>query len=197
MPTWRALKQQRSPEEHEALNDVVYRNVIRLADTVQALEALTNQSEIHMTTPVSLYALASEAAMELEGLAAKNSIAIEVTGDAMLEGDDRLLQRMIFNLMENAVKYNVPNGKVAVDIGESDQAIWITVSDTGIGISVEQKPHIFDPFFRVDKSRSREMGGSGLGLALVSRIVAQHGGRVSVEDNVPQGLVVRVDFPCV
>lgn len=189
------LKKDRSIEEYEELYQVLYQNVERLSVLVKELLQFTNQNTVNMKIPVSLSDLAQEAVMELEPLTISKNISITVTGEASILGNDSLLQSIVFNLMQNAVKYNVDNGSVQVKIEKQDHLVKFIVSDTGIGIPEDARLHIFEPFFRVDKSRSREMGGNGLGLALTKRIVEQHGGKISVYNNMPHGTIFEVVFP--
>ena len=102
---------------------------------------------------------------------------------------------IIFNLMENAIKYNVPNGSVRLLLKGDENSIYLTVEDTGIGIPEEDRLNIFSRFYRVDKARSREAGGSGLGLSIVHDAVLAHGGTIAVGQNKPQGSRFIVSFP--
>ena len=106
-----------------------------------------------------------------------------------------LLYRAVYNLVENAIKYNRPNGSVTVSVKEKNGQAMILVKDTGIGISPENQKKIFDPFFRVDKSRSRAMGGAGLGLALVDSIAREHGGSVKVLESNEKGSIIALMLP--
>ena len=108
------------------------------------------------------------------------------------------MERIVFNLVENAVKYNVPNGSVTVRLSQDESAVHLSVEDTGIGIPEEDRLNIFTRFYRVDKARSRQSGGSGLGLSIVHDAVTAHGGSirvVRVGNNRPQGSVFIVSFP--
>ena len=124
-----------------------------------------------------------------------------------MTGSYLLLYRAVYNLVENAIKYNHPGGKVTIKITQRpyvlDQSLqsistncaFVEISDTGIGISPEYQKKIFEPFFRVDKSRSRAMGGAGLGLALVSEIAIQHGGQVKVLESSNKGSTIALILP--
>ena len=105
------------------------------------------------------------------------------------------MYHIIFNLMENAVKYNVPDGSVTVTLRSGEEKISLTVADTGIGIPEEDRLNIFSRFYRVDKARSREAGGSGLGLSIVHDAVQAHGGSIAVGQNKPRGSIFIVSFP--
>ena len=128
-------------------------------------------------------------------LAEKRSITLEAEGDAALTGSDALIYRMLFNLTENAVKYNRLGGSVRVELAQGQEKCIIRVSDTGCGIPEEYQRSIFHPFFRVDKSRSREYGGAGLGLSLVWEIADLHGGSVWVEESSDKGTTIAVELP--
>lgn len=116
-------------------------------------------------------------------LAEKNNIALESTGDAVMTGSDTLIYRLLYNLTENAVRYNRFDGTVNITVTHKDNQLVITVADTGYGIPEQYRESIFQSFFRVDKSRSREYGGVGLGLSLVWEIVTLHNGKVRVEES--------------
>ena len=110
-------------------------------------------------------------------------------------GSDTLIYRMLFNLTENSIRYNRPNGTVRIAITDEKNRLAIRVADTGCGIPEKYRESIFQPFFRVDKSRSRENGGVGLGLSLVWEIVALHGGEIRVEESSEKGTTIAVKFP--
>ena len=108
----------------------------------------------------------------------------------MMVGSDTLIYRLLFNLIENAIKYNKVGGKVKVSIEENGEEILVKVKDTGVGIPKEAQKSIFQPFFRIDKSRSRQYGGAGLGLSLVWEIATLHGGSVWVESSSENGSLI-------
>ena len=132
---------------------------------------------------------------DLAPLAEKRSITLEAEGDSSLTGNDALIYHLLFNLTENAVKYNRPGGSVQVELEHGQEKCIIRVSDTGCGIPEEYQQSIFHPFFRVDKSRSREYGGAGLGLSLVWEIADLHGGSVWVEKSSDKGTTIVVELP--
>ena len=146
--------------------------------------------------PVDLSAAAERTLRLLSPLAAEKEVTLTCAAPApvyILAGEDDISQ-ILFNLTENAVKYNTPGGAVTVTVTGGDTAV-LTVADTGIGIPEEDLPHIFSRFYRVDKARSREAGGSGLGLSIVSDAAALHGGSIEVRPNHPRGTVFQVTFP--
>ena len=132
---------------------------------------------------------------DLAPLAEKNGITLDREGDGILTGSDALIYRLLFNLTENAVKYNRSGGSVRVCVTQEPEKLLIRVSDTGCGIPKAYQHSIFHPFFRVDKSRSREYGGAGLGLSLVWEIANLHGGSVWVEESSNKGTTITVEIP--
>ncbi|MEG0091898.1 MAG: ATP-binding protein, partial [Oscillospiraceae bacterium] len=182
----------RTQAEYDGLLEVICRNTQRLSSLVGELLEITNQAPTDMSQRIELAPLAEEFAIDLEPLAKEKGVFITVEGQGSIVGNEGLIQRALFNLMENAIKYNVEGGTVTVKIDKQGDKVRILVEDTGEGIPQEQKDKVFDLFFRVDKSRSREMGGSGLGLAIVQHIVQQHNGVITVRDNSPQGTVFEV-----
>lgn len=120
---------------------------------------------------------------------------IQKPGDAEITGSDPLLYRAAYNLVENAIKYNRPGGTVTAGVRTEDNTVMLSVTDTGIGISREHWESVFEPFVRVDKSRSRAMGGVGLGLALVHDIAVQHGGTARIVRSSDEGTEIALTLP--
>lgn len=142
---------------------------------------------------ISLAALTEEVLCDLSAVADKKAITLtQKPGDVEVIGNDTLLYRAMYNLIENAIKYNRPEGQVSVGIKPKDAFAQIIITDTGMGIAQEDWDQIFEPFFRVDKSRSRAMGGAGLGLALVREIARQHGGDAAILQSSPQGTTIEL-----
>ena len=112
-----------------------------------------------------------------------------------MEGDSARLRQMVRNVLDNAIKYTPSGGKVYVELDRSGEEVLLRVSDTGIGIPANALPNIFDRFYRVDQARTREEGGSGLGLSIVKQIIEAHGGRVSVQSEVGAGTVLTLIVP--
>mgnify|MGYP001026791730 CR=1 FL=1 len=164
----------------------------------QMTKTLLEMSELR-TVPcndhIEIAPMIEEIFADLTPLAEKNGIILESTGDGTMTGSDTLIYRLLFNLIENAIRYNRDNGAVTVSVAEDDSDLLIKVSDTGFGIPKEYRDSIFQPFFRVDKSRSREYGGVGLGLSLVWNITALHGGEIRAEENPECGTSMTVRFP--
>ena len=163
------------PETSEFLT-LLREQTERLTQMTKTLLEMSNLQQVARNEQLQLAPMVEEIFTDLASLAEKRSITLEAEGDAALTGSDALIYRMLFNLTENAVKY-------------------IRVSDTGCGIPEEYQRSIFHPFFRVDKSRSREYGGAGLGLSLVWEIADLHGGSVWVEESSDKGTTIAVELP--
>ena len=167
----------------------------RLSKMVKTLLDMSELQTVARDDEVALDALVEEVLADLEPLAQEKAIHLTAQCDAVtMTGSDILLYRLVYNLVENAIKYNTPGGTVTVGADRQDQHIRLTVADTGTGIPEELKERVFEPFFRLDKSRSRALGGVGLGLALVREIVNVHGGSISVKDNPDGGTTFEVIF---
>lgn len=140
-------------------------------------------------------ALIDEVLADLEPLAQEKNIKlIGKCKDVNMVGSDILIYRLVYNLVENAIKYNHSGGQVIVEAYQKEKQVYLSVKDTGNGIPEELKERVFEPFFRVDKSRSRELGGVGLGLALVNEIVRVHDGRIAIMPNPSGGTIIEVEF---
>ena len=167
----------------------------RLSKMVKTLLDMSELQTVARDDEISLDALIEEVLADLEPLAQEKTIHLTAQCDAVtMTGSDILLYRLVYNLVENAIKYNIPGGTVTVGAVQQDKHIHLTVADTGTGIPEELKERVFEPFFRLDKSRSRALGGVGLGLALVREIVSVHGGSISVKDNPDGGTTFEVVF---
>lgn len=183
------------------------------AETVETIRMITEQNErltrlvgtlldmselqtVERSDNVELYSLAEEVMTDLEPLAQEKNVGLLVNGDEIyMRGSDILLYRMMYNLVENAIKYNKQGGKVEVLLNKRNDHVVIEIKDTGKGISEKDRERIFEPFFRVDKSRSRELGGVGLGLALVYEIVRLHDGTISVSKSDSDGTTFEIIMP--
>ena len=164
----------------------------------QMTKTLLEMSELR-TVPcndhIEIAPMIEEIFADLAPLAEKNGIILESTGDGTMTGSDTLIYRLLFNLTENAIRYNRPDGIVRITVTEEEKRLIIRVADTGYGVPEQYRESIFQPFFRVDKSRSRENGGVGLGLSLVWEIVTLHGGEVRVEESSEKGTTIAVKLP--
>lgn len=182
------------------------------ADTVQTIKMVTEQNDrlskmvktlldmselqtVGRDETIMVDALVDEVLADLEPLAREKDV--ELTGNCeaiTIVGSDILIYRLVYNLVENAIKYNHPGGQVTVNASRKEKCVCLSVADTGNGIPEELRERVFEPFFRVDKSRSRELGGVGLGLALVYEIVRVHDGNIVIRDNPSGGTVFEVIF---
>lgn len=168
----------------------------RLSRLVHTLLEMSNLSSAPRSDRIEIAALVEEIITDLTPLASQNDITMEQDCDnVVITGSDALIYRLVFNLIENAVKYNRRGGSVSVSVHKENSDVVVRVSDTGCGIPEEYRESIFQPFFRVDKSRSRQMGGVGLGLALVHEIAVLHGGSVRAEPGNKVGTVFIVTLP--
>ena len=182
------------------------------ADTLQTIKMVTEQndklnrmvktlldmSELHTVgrdDKIILDAIVEEVLADLEPLAVEKNIKlIGKCEDATMIGSDILIYRLVYNLVENAIKYNHPLGQVTVTAYQRNKHVYLSVEDTGSGIPKELRERVFEPFFRVDKSRSRELGGVGLGLALVREIVRVHDGSICIKSGKTGGTIFEVTF---
>ena len=167
----------------------------RLTQMTKTLLEMSNLQQVARNEQLQLAPMVEEIFTDLAPLAEKRSISLEAEGDAALTGSDALIYRLLFNLTENAVKYNRPGGSVRVELTQGQEKCIIRVSDTGCGIPEKYQQSIFQPFFRVDKSRSREYGGAGLGLSLAWEIANLHGGYIWVEKSSEKGTTIAVELP--
>ena len=167
----------------------------RLSKMVRTLLDMSELQTIARDEEIAIAALVEEVLADLEPLAQEKGInLIEKCDKVLLMGSDILIYRLVYNLVENAIKYNFSGGTVTVTATQQNNQLHLTVEDTGNGIPEELKERIFEPFFRLDKSRSRELGGVGLGLALVREIVRVHNGSIFVKNNVNSGTTFEVIF---
>ena len=182
------------------------------ADTLQTIKMVTEQNDklnrmvktlldmselqsVGRDDKIILDAIVEEVLADLEPLAVEKNIKlIGKCEDATMIGSDILIYRLVYNLVENAIKYNHPLGQVTVTAYQRNKHVYLSVEDTGSGISKELRERVFEPFFRVDKSRSRELGGVGLGLALVREIVRVHDGSICIKSGKTGGTIFEVTF---
>ena len=182
------------------------------ADTLQTIKMVTEQNDklnrmvktlldmselqsVGRDDKIILDAIVEEVLADLEPLAVEKNIKlIGKCEDATMIGSDILIYRLVYNLVENAIKYNHPLGQVTVTAYQRNKHVYLSVEDTGSGIPKELRERVFEPFFRVDKSRSRELGGVGLGLALVHEIVRVHDGSIRIKSGKTGGTIFEVTF---
>lgn len=182
------------------------------ADTLQTIKMVTEQNDklnrmvktlldmselqtVGRDDKIILDAIVEEVLADLEPLAVEKNIKlIGKCEDATMIGSDILIYRLVYNLVENAIKYNHPLGQVTVTAYQRNKHVYLSVEDTGSGIPKELRERVFEPFFRVDKSRSRELGGVGLGLAFVREIVRAHDGSICIKSGKTGGTIFEVTF---
>ena len=168
----------------------------RLSRMVRTLLDMSDLKAVPRTDRIQLAPMIEEVLADLSPLAEKSDVLLSQSGgDLWITGSDVLIYRAIFNLVENGVKYNRPGGSVCVAVSQRGQEAVIEVKDTGCGIPEDFRESVFQPFFRVDKSRSREKGGVGLGLALVWEIARLHGGDVRVRESGESGTKIELTLP--
>ncbi|MDY4974768.1 MAG: ATP-binding protein [Eubacteriales bacterium] len=182
------------PETAEFLS-LLREQTERLTRLTKTLLEMSNLRQVARNERIRLAPMIEEIFTDLAPLSDKCGVTLTAEGDGIMTGSDALIYRLIFNLTENAVKYNRPGGSVRVSVAQEPEKLLIRVSDIGCGIPEEYQQSIFQPFFRVDKSRSREYGGAGLGLSLVWEIADIHGGSVRVEESSKNGTVIAAEFP--
>lgn len=201
-------KKEPSADEYQKLFSMIQEQTGRLSHLAEILLDMTGIQTVKRSETFSLAELTDEVLCDLTSIAEQKKIElIQKDGDCTITGSYLLLYRAVYNLVENAIKYNHPCGKVTVTVRQKNfllnpatppvpaDCALVEVSDTGIGIPPEYQEKIFTPFFRVDKSRSRAMGGAGLGLALVNEIARQHGGEVKVLKSNKNGSTIALILP--
>ena len=167
----------------------------RLSHVIDILLEMTELQSAEKSDNISLSELVEEVICDLVAVGDKKAVSlIQEDGNAEVTGSDTLVYRAVYNLIENAIKYNKEGGKVSVSVEENNEFAKVIVADTGPGIAKEDWYKIFEPFFRVDKSRSRSMGGAGLGLALVKEIAIQHDGDVKVIESSENGTKIELSL---
>lgn len=167
----------------------------RMTQMTKTLLEMSELKTVPCTDRIELAPMVEELFADLAPLAEKSGIILESTGDGVFTGSDTLIYRLLYNLTENAIRYNRPGGTVRVAVTHEEGQLIIRVADTGCGIPEQYRDSIFQPFFRADKSRSRENGGVGLGLSLVWEIAALHGGEIRVKESSERGTTMEVKFP--
>lgn len=169
--------------------------LVTLIDDIIRLSQL-DEGDAMPTEPVDLLAVSQETAENLQDAAAARGVTVGVTGQpAVLPGVRRLIYEIVYNLCDNAIKYNRDGGRVDVTVAADADGSSITVADTGIGIAPEHQGRVFERFYRVDKSHSKASGGTGLGLSIVKHAVQYHHGRIELESTPGTGTTIRVVFP--
>ncbi|MDY2780843.1 MAG: HAMP domain-containing sensor histidine kinase [Bulleidia sp.] len=167
----------------------------KLSKMVKTLLDMSELQTVSRDDKILLNALVEEVLADLEPLAKEKNInLVDESKEVTMQGSDILIYRLVYNLVENAIKYNKQNGTVTVKVSELNKHIYLSVTDTGNGIPQELRERVFEPFFRLDKSRSRALGGVGLCLALVHEIVKVHDGSITIKDNPEGGTIFEIIF---
>lgn len=203
-------KKKRKQNEYDELVDTMETYIDRLSAIIANLLELTETSELGEVEDVSLDAVITTVVDDLESVAQNNMVNVQVNmqidehsntkseaQNFTVKGNANLLYRAVYNLVENAIRYNRREGSVNIALETEGQECLVTIADTGVGIAPEQRELVFEPFYRVNKSRSREFGGAGIGLSLVKTILKRHGASITVSENTPQGSVFTIRIPLV
>ena len=182
------------PQTAELL-DLLQEETERMSRMTKVLLEMSELRSVPCEDDIELGPLSEEVLTDLAPLAEHKDIVLNCSGGALIIGSDTLLYRLVFNLVENAIRYSRPGSTVNVSICDNDSHVFLRVEDQGPGIPKQYRESIFQPFFRLDKSRSRAYGGAGLGLALVWEIAALHGGTVEVEASSKNGTTMLATLP--
>ncbi len=190
-----ALSKDISLETQEMINAMSCQ-LERLSKLIEDLLWFSKDLPLEKVTPVPLYPLLCDVAEELSSLADEKKIHIQIKEtECFVLGQDSLLERVFYNLLENAVKYSPPQTQITVTVQKKRDSTRVRIADQGEGIPESCRDAVFEPFFRVDKSRSRSVGGSGLGLAVCKKILERHHAQISVLPNHPCGSIFEISFP--
>ena len=199
-------KKKREQHEYDELVTTMETYIDRLSSIITDLLEFAETSELGETEDVSLDSVVKTVVDDLELVAQNNMVNVQIDEQSMtqseaqafiVKGNTNLLYRALYNLVENAIRYNNEEGSVNITLETRDQEGVIIIADTGVGIAPEQRELVFEPFYRVNKSRSREFGGAGIGLSLVKTILKRHGASITVSENNPQGSVFTIRIPLV
>ena len=199
-------KKKREQHEYDELVTTMETYIDRLSSIITDLLEFAETSELGEVEDVSLDSVVKTVVDDLESVAQNNMINVQIDEQSMtqseaqtfiVKGNTNLLYRALYNLVENAIRYNNEEGSVNITLETRGQEGVIIIADTGVGIAPEQRELVFEPFYRVNKSRSREFGGAGIGLSLVKTILKRHGASITVSENSPQGSVFTIRIPLV
>ena len=188
-------KEDRTHEEYTKLIDVFSANTNRLSDLVKDLLSLTNILEVDLDDEIVLTRVFEEIIKEVTPLLSDKNITLSLynnTNKIILNGNKNLLYRAFYNIVENAIKYNFDNGSVEISLDVQEGKNIVSIKDSGMSIPNEVKNLIFEPFFRMDKSRNRKIAGSGLGLSTACTIIEKHKGEIVVLDNPSGGSIFKI-----
>lgn len=193
-----ALSEHPTSDEYADTFEIVKNQTARMSKLIDDLFAMCAMNGYEIEDKVSPGELVSEIILDLQSEIQKKNIIVNTSVlSCTVKANSVMLRHAISNLIQNAIKYNVENGSINIGMKLDSGKCRISVSDTGIGISNEASSHIFEPFYREDKSRSRRIGGAGLGLSIVKSIIEQHDGTVCYHKNQPQGSVFTIELPII
>ena len=182
-------------EEYKDTIAMITTQIDRLSHVIDVLLEMTELKSAEKTDHISLADMVEEILYDLAAIAeARGITVVQTAGNVEIIGNDTLIYRAIYNLIENAIKYNRDGGKVIIAIEAQENLAVVRISDTGSGIEKSEWEHIFEPFFRIDKSRRRSMGGAGLGLALVREIAKEHSGNAKVVKSSTEGTTIELSL---
>ena len=199
-------KKKREQHEYDELVTTMETYIDRLSSIITDLLEFAETSELGEVEDVSLDSVIKTVVDDLESVAQNNMVNVQIdiqpkaqseAQTFIVKGNTNLLYRALYNLVENAIRYNHKEGSVNIALEIEGQECLVTIADTGVGIAPEQRELVFEPFYRVNKSRSREFGGAGIGLSLVKTILKRHGASITVSENNPQGSVFTIRIPLV
>lgn len=199
-------KKKREQYEYDELVDTMETYIDRLSSIITDLLEFAETSELGEVEDVSLDSVIKTVVDDLESVAQNNMVNVQIdippkaqskAQNLTVKGNTNLLYRALYNLVENAIRYNNEEGSVNITLETRGQEGVVIIADTGVGIAPEQRELVFEPFYRVNKSRSREFGGAGIGLSLVKTILKRHGASITVSENNPQGSVFTIRIPLV
>ncbi len=199
-------KKKREQHEYDELVDTMETYIDRLSSIITDLLEFAETSELGEVEDVSLDSVIKAVVDDLKLVAQNNMVNVQIDiqpkaqSEAqafIVKGNTNLLYRALYNLVENAIRYNHKEGSVNIALEIEGQECLVTIADTGVGIAPEQRELVFEPFYRVNKSRSREFGGAGIGLSLVKTILKRHGASITISENNPQGSVFTIRIPLV
>lgn len=199
-------KKKREQHEYDELVTTMETYIDRLSSIITDLLEFAETSELGEVEDVSLDSVIKTVVDDLESVAQNNMVNVQINVQPKVQseaqtfiakGNTNLLYRALYNLVENAIRYNYEEGSVNITLETKGQEGVIIIADTGVGIAPEQRELVFEPFYRVNKSRSREFGGAGIGLSLVKTILKRHGASITVSENNPQGSVFTIRIPLV
>ena len=199
-------KKKREQREYDELISTMETYIDRLSSIITDLLEFAETSELGETEDVSLDSVIKTVVDDLKSVAQNNMVNVQIDVHSetqseaqtfIVKGNTNLLYRALYNLVENAIRYNNEEGSVNITLETRGQEGVVIIADTGVGIAPEQRELVFEPFYRVNKSRSREFGGAGIGLSLVKTILKRHGASITVSENNPQGSVFTIRIPLV